>query len=338
MEPTELFETYWRFADERQRIFIRRQAGAPSPWTSDPILSAYRFTNAYRVHDRVSQYLVRRVQYDDASASTKENIFFRTMLFKIFNRIDTWRRLKSALGAIDVDALDWEELAAHLDAMIDRGEKIYSAAYIMPSPSFGHRRKHRNHLALLKRMLEDGLPALIAKSASLGDVYALLVRYPGIGPFLAFQYAVDLNYSELTAHQESEFVVAGPGALDGISKCFRNIGSRRPEDVILEVCDAQEKWFRVFGVDFTPIKGRRLQPIDCQNLFCEISKYSRVSHPHLAGVAARTRIKQSYRPNHEPLTAIFYPPRWNAAPPGVDAIELVSGGGHHDQRALALVS
>ena len=59
--PTVAYDTYWRFAAERQAIFFRRFAGAPAPWTDDPILQRYKFTNAYRASDRVSQYLIREV-------------------------------------------------------------------------------------------------------------------------------------------------------------------------------------------------------------------------------------------------------------------------------------
>src|SRR6266496_2497692 len=63
VKPTEVFDTYWRFAAERQNIFFRKLAGLPPPWTSDPILERHKFTNAYRASDRVSQYLIRHVIY-----------------------------------------------------------------------------------------------------------------------------------------------------------------------------------------------------------------------------------------------------------------------------------
>ncbi len=36
--PTRVFDTYWRFAAERQEIFFRRLRHEPEPWTADPIL------------------------------------------------------------------------------------------------------------------------------------------------------------------------------------------------------------------------------------------------------------------------------------------------------------
>ena len=54
--PTVVYETYWRFAAERQEMFFRKIEGLPAPWTTDTILARHKFTNAYRASDRVSQY------------------------------------------------------------------------------------------------------------------------------------------------------------------------------------------------------------------------------------------------------------------------------------------
>ena len=65
--PRPIYERYWYFAAERQEIFHNRLLGMPAPWTLDPILANYKFTNAYRASDRVSQYLIRHVIYRDES-------------------------------------------------------------------------------------------------------------------------------------------------------------------------------------------------------------------------------------------------------------------------------
>jgi hypothetical protein len=167
-------------------------------------------------------------------------------------------------------------------------------------------RKHDNHLALLSRMMDDRLPDRIRQARSLATIYEMLLRYSGIGRFLAFQYAIDLNYSTLLDFDESDFVIAGPGALDGIAKCFADTGNLSPEDIIIRVADEQTRSFARLQIAFPALQGRPLQPIDCQNLFCEISKYARVAHPQYKGIAGRTRIKQSYKPLPSPM----FPPRW----------------------------
>ncbi len=313
MEPTPVFISYWRFAAERQQMYFRRLADPEAPCTADPILATYRFTNAYRAIDRVSQYLIREVQYRPDRPSTPPELFFRTILFKLFNRIETWEALERNLGPLVWERVNLNAIVQTLDELMNRGQRLYSAAYIMPAPSLGHVRKHANHLALLVRMMRDKLPELVRQARTLREVYEQLTHYPGIGPFLGFQYTIDLNYSELLTHAEDTFVVAGPGALDGIAKCFANAGRRSAEEVIYWVCDQQERAFAEADLNFQTLYGRRLQPIDCQNLFCEISKYARVAHPDIRGLWGRTHIKQIYRRHPTPLPLPMFPPRWVSA-------------------------
>src|ERR1700722_10412194 len=132
LRPTGVFDQYWRFAYERMRTFVRRKRG-DLILTEDPIIARFRFTNAYRVIDRVTQYLIAHVV---KNCSDAREVFLRTLLFKIFNKIETWELLESAFGRISVNGFRWEEAGAVLAKTIDAGQTIYSAAYIMPSPSF----------------------------------------------------------------------------------------------------------------------------------------------------------------------------------------------------------
>jgi len=310
LKPTEVYDTYWRFAAERQDIFFSRAEGHPPPWTKDEILTTYKFTNAYRASDRVSQYLIRRVIYRADLPASHEETCFRVMLFKLFNKIETWEMLERKLGALTWRTFDFKRYDKVLADAMAAGQRIYSAAYIMPSAgSLGYDRKHRNHLALIERMMSDGLPRKIAAAKRMQDGFELLLGYPSLGDFLAYQYITDLNYSELTDFSEMDFVVAGPGALDGISKCFADTAGLNPPEIIRFMADRQEAEFERLGLKFRSLWGRRLQLIDCQNLFCEVSKYSRESHPGVTGIANRTRIKQKFRPTDSPIS-YWYPPKW----------------------------
>ena len=62
-KKTPVFDTYWKFAAERQSIFFNKISGCAWQLTKDPILQLHKFTNAYRASDRVSQYLIRNVIY-----------------------------------------------------------------------------------------------------------------------------------------------------------------------------------------------------------------------------------------------------------------------------------
>ena len=306
-KPSALYSTLWRFASERHCVYLRRLSGQPHPWTSDPVLSSYRFTNVFRAADRVSQYLIR-MAYSDHEAND-DTLFLRTMLFKIFNKIDTWEYVINGMGPPAADRFDYSACDGLLAGRRRLGKAIYSAAYIMPSGGASGVPKHRMHLDLLRRMLDDRLPAKLRHSRSLKDAYDLLVAYPTLGPFLAFQYAIDLNYTTLTSHSERSFVVAGPGALDGLSKCFDSPGEYSPEDVILWLSDRQEEEFCRTGLRFDGLWGRSLRPIDVQNLLCEVSKYTRATHPEIKGRTGRGRIKQKFAAAG-PVPKPFFPPKW----------------------------
>ncbi len=310
--PSPVFESYWRFAAERHRVYERRLRGLPAPWTSDPVLSVYRFTNVFRAADRVSQFLIRDVIYQSDRAV--DELVFRVLLFKVFNKIETWRLLRDEFGEPSLSTFDVAAADRLLADARARGQRIYSNAYIVPPIAGSDGVKHRGHLRLIATMIEDELPARIRESATMQDVYLLLRAYPGIGNFLAYQFAVDINYSDVTNHDEDEFVMAGPGALDGISKVFPGADLRQAARIIRCMTDEQEDWLSHYGLSFGGLFGRRLHLIDIQNLFCEISKYARVAHPNIEGVSGRTRIKQSFRAAG-PVPTPYFPPKWELEVP-----------------------
>ena len=308
LKPTAVYDTFWRFAYERQEVFFRRIEGFSPPWTEDSILIRYKFTNVYRASDKVSQYLIKNIIY--SGDQSPEEVFFRTMLFKIFNRIETWELLRQSLGLLTYEDWSFDEYDMVLTDALASGIRIFSAAYIMPSgeSSFGSPRKHRNCLLLLERMMQDELPSQVQQARSMREVFELLRSYPMLGDFLAYQYAIDINYSELTNFSEMDFVVPGPGARDGISKCFSEFGGLNGADIVRLIAERQDEEFRRLGLPFRSLWGRPLQLIDCQNLFCEVSKYARIAHPEAKGISERVRIKQKYHPG-APLE-YWYPPKW----------------------------
>ncbi|PRQ02031.1 nucleotide kinase domain-containing protein [Enhygromyxa salina] len=306
-KPSDLYPVFWRFAAERHDVYLKRVAGVRPPWTEDAVLREYKFTNVYRASDRVSQYFIRMI-YSEPQQDTN-TVFLRTLLFKIFNKIETWKQIVGQLGQPIASSFDFGACARLLDTLRARGHSIYSGAYIMPSGGGNTPSKHRMHLELLKQTLAEGLPSRLEKAATLEDAYKLMLAVPTFGPFLAFQYAIDLNYTELLSHSEGDYVVAGPGALDGLSKIFEHLGDYTPAEAIHWLAKTQEEEFAKYGLHFHGLWGRPLQPVDVQNVFCEVSKYTRASHPDVMGKSGRTRIKQKFK-SHGPLPSPFFPPKW----------------------------
>ncbi len=310
LKVSPVYNSYWRFAAERQSVFFRRLEGSPAPWTHDPVIRAHKFTNAYRASDRVSQYLIRNVIYRDDLPGSTDEVVFRIMLFKLFNKIETWELLQNELGPLTYADYTFKSYDQVLGKAMEKGRAIYSAAYIMPSAGgLGHAKKHRNHLALIQKMIADGLPSRLAGAKTMEAAFKMILAYPSIGDFLAYQYVTDINYSTVTNFSEMEFVVPGPGAKDGIRKCFTDTAGKSDAYIIKLVTERQDVEFDRLGLDFRNLWGWKLQLIDCQNLFCETDKYARVIHPEVTGASGRTRIKQKFRPNSDPIN-YWYPPKW----------------------------
>jgi 5-hmdU DNA kinase, helical domain len=303
---TRVAESYWKLAVERQAIYFARIRHHPWPWTSDPILQEHKFTNAYRASDRTSQYLIRHVIY--AGEQSSREVTFRTLLFKLFNRIDTWQTIVKAVGQPSARSVDLGAVGMLLSAEQQLGRRIYSAAYIMP-PVRGSTIKHTGHLDLLGAMLRAELPDRIAAAPKLGSVFDLLSEWPSIGPFLAYQLTVDLNYAAHMGFDEDDFVVAGPGAREGIAKCFSSRDDWTDEDLIRWTGEQQDRACDRLGLRFADLWGRRLHLIDLQNLYCETAKYARVAHPEFTASGGRSRIKQRYSESG-PLETPWYPPKW----------------------------
>lgn len=312
LKQTEAYKYYWKFATERQNIFFNRINNInKNEFTEDEILQEYKFTNAYRASDRVSQFLIKEVIYNDNNYSN-EDVLFRIILFKLFNKIETWQYLESKLKDIRYSTFKYDMYNELISDYMNRGNVVYSNAYMIApaTKKFLQKRKHSNHLLLLEFMMKDNITQKVLNAKSLEEIYLIMKSYPSFGKFLAFQFAIDINYSELIDFSENDFVVAGPGALDGISKCFENYKDFSPEYIIKYMDEQQDNEFKKYDLDFKSLFGRKLHLIDCQNLFCEVSKYTRVALPNVEGVAKRTRIKQKFKYN-KILIEFFYPPKWN---------------------------
>ena len=304
----EIYDLYWYFACERQNIFLKKLNNLPAPWTDDEILRTYKFCNSYRVNDRVSQYLLKNVIYNNKKY-TKETMLFRIILFKLFNKESTWKLLLENFNDITLENFDQSKYSNVLKNALNNGVKIYNDAYIScANKAFGYDKKHDNHLALLNKMfVVDKVQNKILECKTMKEAFNIIRSYPLIGNFMAYQLVTDINYSDIVNWQENEFTVAGPGSIRGIKKCFVNKGNMTDEEIIKYMYENQDKEFKRLNLNFKRIINRPLQLIDCQNIFCELDKYLRVAVPQLK--SNRTKIKKKYKQKQDKIE-YFYPPKW----------------------------
>ncbi len=257
----------------------------------------------------MSQYLIRNVIYKDLGRYGPEDVLLRILVFKVFNRIETWNYLIKHTD-ITVDSFNVMKLSKAL-TFRQQNYPIFSNAYMMSGCYSGYGENYSKHQVWLQ-MIEGefikgrGLQKVLA-AKSMEEVYNQLRDYPLIGDFLAYQYTIDFNYSPFLNFDEDSFVKAGVGAVRGIKKCFLSYGHVY-EDAIYYIHDHFEEMQKRYGyTDFRPLPGRNPKLIDLQNCFCETDKYLRVKMPELK--VGNIRIKQHYKPSLEGID-YYFPDKW----------------------------
>jgi hypothetical protein len=146
-----------------------------------------------------------------------EEVVFRTLLFKLFNRIGTWQLLTAALGPLTWKTFNLKTYGAVLDKAKARKVTIFTAAY-MQRPQTGSNLvgKHNRYLALLEEMMRSGITERLQHARNYWEAYIVFRDFPSpaIGDFAAMQFVTDINYSPVIDFSEDSFNRAG-------SRCLR---------------------------------------------------------------------------------------------------------------------
>lgn len=257
LQPTVVWDTFWRWCAERKSIYDRRQAGEPFPcvlvlvslqymysrslcfpfscrWTEDVVLQQKFFCNTYRVLDKTSQYLIHHVIQKGSQDPIE--IMFRVLLFDMFTKIQTWEYLESRIGSTSSSSLssdgistigtltwstyDREKYDEALEARVKAGHTLYTGAFQKSAPRWEYVETWRNHLTLLESIMDTNPAERIQKAQSMSEAYAYLAGFPNMGPFNAYQLLLNLSYTPLLNFSGKDFVVPGPGAESGLKKMF----------------------------------------------------------------------------------------------------------------------
>jgi hypothetical protein len=209
-------EAYFAFARERYNIFLKRQAGEPGPWTSDPILQEYRFCNIFREDDRVTQWMRKRLTQplgDDIQKQIRAAVIFRW-----FNKIETGELLRDLL----LGDWDTDEARRLLRNVFGAGGTILGAAYMIKSPIGVN--KIDGLLQCIDAVIQE-LPTMeyaLDEDTTLEGFHEALCMFPYLGPFMAYEMVTDLRHSPVLCNAPDimTWASAGPGAARGISRVF----------------------------------------------------------------------------------------------------------------------
>jgi hypothetical protein len=288
--------TYLAFVGERHRIWERRQASQPAPWTEDPVLRAHKFTNVFRVLDYGSQFLLTDLLYIPGPATTRD-VLMRCFLYRYTNRPEPWEAFREEYGRMPI----CEDLEENLPSLWHDyragGNPVFGNAYKMFS---GAENKGTDRLTWITQLANryfgfgpDDIAEDFLNADHPRERLEVLKTIPRCAGFMGMQILTDFGYWDPN-YNENEFVVAGPGARVGARHIFP--GTQGAEAIA---------WARgavQMDPDLPRVAGRTPSMMDIQNTLCEFGKYVRYSQ--------LPPKRKDYTAAHPEPVEPFLPPHW----------------------------
>jgi hypothetical protein len=309
---------FFKFCRERHSIFLRREAGLPrEQWTTDPILSKYKFTNVYRELDRTTAWFRHFVR---DPLRDKPEVMLATVLFRMFNRIEVGEAIFCQSDLFDsgnawnqyVDTGNLSVLKRAIVAHVGKTGPYATGAYIISSPpglkkldgilkvvDDFHKRECKNEHCgyedwhcVAKHLIAE------PERHNMERVWSWLRGFDYLGNFHSYEIACDLRYTKLleSASDRLTWCSPGPGARRGMNRIDGADKDRRvPVDELVASIEGllvastspghwpQPKWNgngHFYRHHLRPVEEQwpAWEMREVEHSLCEFDKYERVLH------------------------------------------------------------
>jgi len=283
---------FFDYARERYSILLRRCAGEPAPWTTDPVLSTWRFTNVFREDDKTTTWFREHIR-DPLRHFPR--VMVATIAFRAFNRIETGELLKPFLLKEDYNLRAWRETLLEY-----RGPDmlpLVTGAYIIKTPP--NMTKLDGVLWIIEQAkLRE--PQLLQWHWNTGHadrsqrgLWEIIRKFPYMGDFTAAEVACDLIHTDILedANDLMTWTNPGPGCAAGIGLLLHNNlaaynrHSEKDRAVMMDVMDVFLQASR--RPRYWPEDWPEWNLHTVEFAFCEVSKYLR----GLKGLKLKRRYK-----------------------------------------------
>lgn len=222
-----MYDDFFAFARKRHQIYLDRKAGKPSPWTDDPILQQYSFTNVFRELDKTTVWFRENVR--DKYNHT-DNVLMATVVFRLFNRMTTGEAIFNQQCMYDgfngktpfemfLETGHSYYMRDSIIAMCGKGPYC-TGSYIINSPN--GMKKLDGVLQMIQWVYDEHKDVLeiIHKEQTLEATWARLCKFPHIAAFTSYEIVTDLRHTYLLDRAPDIFTWAnpGPGAMRGLNR------------------------------------------------------------------------------------------------------------------------
>ena len=296
-------EAFFAFCKEREAIRIRRESGAPAPWSTDPIFQQGRFLNVFREDDRASRAILGFAKpLQDNLPDLIQALFFARWCNRQISLdalspelLQDERALTEALHSLPAP---WCNVTAYPVEPVKWKDRVFS------------RWESATHLF---RVIKEDLAHLI--QAANGDVMratrSVNERFEMANDFPIFMAVMDIAWFRPDVIHPSSPVPTGIGAAPFLDRLQNHLDLESHQETCREIIRLQETYW--------PEARRALQPIDVEYLSCECRKYWSYKNE-----TKRFEGKNRFRQGQDPLVEFDLP---NPLPAELQTqIHVIAGG------------
>lgn len=216
--------TYIDYINRRSDVYRNKNViGSAAPWSEDPILQNYKFTNCKRYLDKETKFLIETVI--DADLTVVDKIF-NILWFRAHNISSATCSLGKwplVISEINIDEIVNHEISLRGYYQTQSNAYFLSATRNATYRSDDHKYADQPASATVSHLLKH-IDLIKEISKTVGDLRIgterkcldLINKLPGYGKFLAYQCWVDISYMKETWWDDDCLVESGPGCDRGI--------------------------------------------------------------------------------------------------------------------------
>lgn len=268
-------DLFYRFVNKRYNIYVRRFIRKrPTPWTKDPILQEYKFTNVYRKLDRSSKWMIEYIIESEGFPRLSDKVW-GCIFYRINNNIETFQEIGIPLRR-DFKPKKYQKL---MEAYKDAGNRVFTNAHITCQSNL-KRSRIENFIEITTRLKKSWKKEIwpnIKKFRKKNDwegCFKFIKTLYGFGGFTSYEVCIDMVYAGVFPDDiRDSFANTGPGCEYGLQTMFPNRQFISFEGAMRKLTDEQRENFIRLGIKY---HGPRLMIQDIEFSLCEFGKYWKV--------------------------------------------------------------
>jgi hypothetical protein len=284
---------FFHYLKERESIRLKKVRGEKYPFTSDPILHQYKFTNILRIYDRTTQWALLNWYSRNRDKDLRIQAF-NCALFRYFGTEEFAKELGYQLD------FQPELIMKTAALMLAQKSKVFTGAYIVTNQGISAPKQE----VVVKYFLTpfwEALPKIvkIARESFLWEeTLGEIAKIDGFGPFMRKEVGLDLMLTSVLEDCTDRYTwtPAGPGAVRGLNRLLnRDLKKNMSQEEALH-----HMRFLLPLVKEEMLKYPEMHPTmsifgvtDIQFSLCELDKYLRVMYDE-----GRPRSLYKPRPEH----------------------------------------